>query len=64
MCFIEIFYLKDPLQRRFHAKMARVERWSVRTLRQKIQRMLYERAAISRSPEELVRQGLEAAILR
>jgi predicted nuclease of restriction endonuclease-like (RecB) superfamily len=35
--------------------MARVERWSVRTLRQKIQGMLYERTAISRKPDELAR---------
>lgn len=58
--FIEIAYLKDPLQRQFYAEMARVERWSVRTLRQKIQGMLYERTAISRKPEELARQELEA----
>ena len=58
--FVEIIYLKDPLQRQFYAEMARVERWSVRTLRQKIQGMLYERTAISRKPEELARQELEA----
>jgi len=58
--FIEIIYLKDPLQRKFYAEMARVERWSVRTLRQKVQGMLYERTAISRKPEELARQELEA----
>ena len=58
--FIEIIYLKDPLQRQFYAEMARVERWSVRTLRQKIRGMLYERTAISRKPEELARQELEA----
>ncbi len=58
--FIEIIYLKDPLQRQFYAEMARVERWSVRTLRQKIQGRLYERTAISRKPEELARQELEA----
>jgi predicted nuclease of restriction endonuclease-like (RecB) superfamily len=58
--FIEIIYLKDPLQRQFYAEMAREECWSVRTLRQKIQGMLYERTAISRKPEELARQELEA----
>lgn len=36
-----------PLQRQFYVEMARVERWSVRTLRQKVQGMLYERTAIS-----------------
>ncbi|MBK7386731.1 MAG: DUF1016 family protein [Methanothrix sp.] len=57
--FIEIIYFKDPLQRQFYTEMARVERWSVRTLRKKIQGMLYERTAISRKPEELARQELE-----
>ena len=37
-----------------------MERWSVRTLRQKVQGRLYERTAISRKPEELARQELEA----
>jgi len=58
--FIEIIRLGDPLQRQFYAEMARVERWSVRTLRKKIQGMLYERTAISRKPEELVRKELDA----
>jgi predicted nuclease of restriction endonuclease-like (RecB) superfamily len=58
--FVEIIYFKDPLQRQFYAEMARVERWSVRTLHRKIQGMLYERTAISRRPEELARQELEA----
>jgi len=58
--FIEIIYLKDPLQQQFYAEMARMERWSVRTLRRKMQGMLFERTAISRKPEELARQELEA----
>jgi predicted nuclease of restriction endonuclease-like (RecB) superfamily len=58
--FIEIIYLKDPLQRQFYSEMSRVERWSVRTLRQKIQGMLYERTAISRKPDELARLEMEA----
>lgn len=58
--FIEIIYLKNPLQRQFYTEMARVERWSVRTLRKKIQGLLYERTAISHKPEELAIQELEA----
>jgi predicted nuclease of restriction endonuclease-like (RecB) superfamily len=58
--FLEIIPFNDPLQRDFYAEMCRVERWSVRTLRDKIRGMLYERTAISRKPEELARQELEA----
>jgi hypothetical protein len=34
--FVEIIPLKEPLQRDFYAEMCRIERWSVRTLREKI----------------------------
>jgi hypothetical protein len=36
--FVEIIPLDDPLKRDFYAEMCRIERWSVRTLRQKIDR--------------------------
>jgi predicted nuclease of restriction endonuclease-like (RecB) superfamily len=50
--------LKDHLAREFYAEMCRVERWSVRTLRQKIAGMLFERTALSKNSEELIRQEL------
>ena len=50
--------LKDTLQREFYAEMCRIERWSVRTLRKQIDSMLYERTAISRKPEEVIRHEL------
>ena len=56
--FVALIPLKDPLQRAFYAEMCRVERWSVRTLRKKIDSMLYERTAISRKPEELAKKEL------
>jgi len=40
--------------------MCRIERWSVRTLRQKIDRLLFERTAVSKKPEELIRRNLDA----
>lgn len=56
--FLHIIALDDPLKREFYAAMCRVERWSTRTLAQKIQSMLYERTALSAKPEELVRREL------
>jgi predicted nuclease of restriction endonuclease-like (RecB) superfamily len=58
--FLEFVYLKEPLQREFYAELCRVERWSVRTLRDRIRSMLYERTALSHRPEETVRADLEA----
>ena len=56
--FKELLPLKQPLQREFYAEMCRAERWSVRTLREKIGSMLYERTAISKKPEEVARAEL------
>ncbi len=56
--FLEILYLKEPLARDFYAEMCRLQRWSVRTLREKIRGMLYERTALSKNTEELARQEL------
>ncbi|HLF96485.1 MAG TPA: PDDEXK nuclease domain-containing protein [Methylococcaceae bacterium] len=58
--FIALIPLKQPLQREFYAEMCRLERWSVRTLRQKIDGMLYERTALSKKPEATVGAELEA----
>lgn len=57
--FRQLIYLKKPLQREFYTEMCRIERWNTRTLNKKIQGMLYERTAISRKPEELIKQELD-----
>ena len=55
---LELLPIKDSLQREFYTEMCRIERWSVRTLREKIDSMLYERTAISKKPEDLIKQEL------
>lgn len=52
--FVEILPLKKPLEREFYAEMCRIERWSVRTLRERIGSQLYLRTALTRQPEALV----------
>jgi predicted nuclease of restriction endonuclease-like (RecB) superfamily len=56
--FKEILYLENDIQRQFYAEMCHAERWSVRTLRDRIRSMLFERTAISRKPESVIRQHL------
>ncbi|MCL1861504.1 MAG: PDDEXK nuclease domain-containing protein [Proteobacteria bacterium] len=56
--FIALIPLQDPLQREFYACMCATERWSVRTLRERIGSMLYERTAISRKPRKQIEQEL------
>jgi len=47
--FVEIIPLNDNLKRDFYAEMCRIERWSVRTLRQKISGMLFDSGYAMRS---------------
>ncbi len=51
--FLALIPLKTDLERDFYAQMCRVEKWSVRTLRKKIDGMLFDRTAISKNPDEL-----------
>ena len=55
-----IIYIDDSLKRDFYTEMSRIERWSTRTLQQKVDSMLFERTALSRKPELLVQQELSA----
>ncbi|MGD9108460.1 MAG: PDDEXK nuclease domain-containing protein [Gammaproteobacteria bacterium] len=57
--FIALIPIKDQLQREFYAQMCKTEHWSVRTLRQKINGMLFERTAISKKPKKLINAELE-----
>ena len=56
--FKTLSYLAEPLRRDFYAELCRVERWSTRLLEQKIQGMLYERSALSKKPQALIRKEL------
>lgn len=57
--FLELIYLKDPLARDFYAEMCSIERWSVRTLRERVDSMLFERTALSKKPGETIRSELD-----
>lgn len=51
--------IQDELKRSFYMEMCRLENWSVRTLREKIDGMLYERTAISKKSEETIKKELK-----
>jgi predicted nuclease of restriction endonuclease-like (RecB) superfamily len=55
-----IMYLNDDLQRQFYIEMCIMDRWSTRKLQERIDSMLYERTAISKKPEKLIKQELKA----
>jgi predicted nuclease of restriction endonuclease-like (RecB) superfamily len=58
--FLELVGFDDNLKRDFYAEMCRLERWSVRTLRDKIRGMMYERTAIAKKPAKVIRADLDA----
>lgn len=49
----------DPLARQFYMEMCRLEHWDTRTLDAKIDSQLYERTAISRKPEDVIKKELD-----
>ena len=53
-----IMYLKDDLQRDFYLQMSSNENWSTRQLQERIDSMLYERTAISKKPQNLIKKEL------
>lgn len=57
--FTMLLPIDDPLRREFYAEMCRIERWSTRTLRAKIDGMLFERTALSKKPEKLAAMELK-----
>lgn len=54
-----VIYLEDDLKRTFYIEMCKLENWSTRTLQERIQSMLYERTAISKKPEQTIKNDLE-----
>ncbi|MBD5801780.1 hypothetical protein AZOA_12040 [Azoarcus sp. Aa7] len=52
--FVEILPLKQALEREYYAEICRIERWSVRTLRERIASQLYLRTALAKQPEAVV----------
>ncbi len=57
--FRTLIYIDDPLKREFYIEMCKLENWSTRTLQDRIKSMLYERTAISKKPEQTIKNDLE-----
>jgi predicted nuclease of restriction endonuclease-like (RecB) superfamily len=56
--FVELLPIQDKQKRDFYVEMCRMDSWSVRTLREKIGKMLYERTAISQEPDNVIADSL------
>lgn len=56
---IKLITISDDLKRNFYAEMCRIENWNVRTFNSKINSMLYERTALSKKPEKVIKKDIE-----
>ncbi|MEF8732739.1 MAG: DUF1016 N-terminal domain-containing protein [Candidatus Accumulibacter meliphilus] len=57
-----LIYIEDPLKRDFYLQMCQQERWSARSLQERLDSLLFERTALSRQPDQLI--ASELATLR
>jgi len=57
--FKTIIYIDDELKREFYIGMIKLDRWSTRTLKDRIDSQLYERTALSKKPDELISYEIE-----
>jgi len=57
--FVEILKIDDSLKLEFYITMCMNERWSVRTLKDRISSMLFERTGLSKMPEETIANDLK-----
>jgi predicted nuclease of restriction endonuclease-like (RecB) superfamily len=57
--FLALIPINDNIKREFYIEMCRLERWSVRTLRNRIDSMLYERTALSKKSDEQIKYEIE-----
>jgi predicted nuclease of restriction endonuclease-like (RecB) superfamily len=54
-----LIYIENQIKREFYIQMTVHERWSVRTLQERIDSMLFERTAISKKPEQTIANELK-----
>ena len=57
--FIEFVGIENPVKRLFYQQMCALENWSIRTLRQKEDAMLFERTVIAAQPDETIKKTLQ-----
>lgn len=57
--FVELIKIDEEIKREFYITMCLNEGWVVRTLKDRINSMLFERTAISKKPDETIKNDLE-----
>lgn len=60
--FLVLLPIKEQLKQDFYFQMSKNERWSVRILKERVNSMLFERTAISKKPDELIKHEIQALV--
>ncbi len=55
---VDLLKVDDPTQRSFYAELCAQSRWSVRTLRESMDSLLFERTVLAKKPEQVIHQEL------
>jgi len=57
--FVEFIKIENEIKREFYISMCKNEGWSVRSLKNRVNSMLFERTAISKKPDETIKNDLK-----
>lgn len=57
--FVLICSIDDDLKRDFYSEMCRIQHWSIRSFKKQLDSMLYERTALSRKPEDVIKSQID-----
>ncbi|WP_326984150.1 PDDEXK nuclease domain-containing protein [Chryseobacterium sp. MYb264] len=57
--FLLLIPISEEVKRNFYIEICKIENWSVRTLKEKINSLLFERTEISKNPEEIINNELK-----
>ena len=61
--YVELLKIDDPLERSFYLKECEQENWGVRELRRQMQSMLFQRLALSKNKNEVLRLSEEGQVI-
>jgi len=57
--FLLLIPISQETKRNFYLEFCKIENWSVRTLKEKINSLLFERTTISKKPEQIINEELK-----
>lgn len=60
---MELMKIEDPLEREFYEKECESEQWGVRELKRQMKSMLFQRIALSKDKEEVLKLAKEGQVI-